>query len=78
VNIDDVNVAGNGACGISVNSGGVSGAAVNTSQAINVFGSGNGTNDFCQNTTAATKTGFRFINAHGTFGGTVPAVDALP
>jgi hypothetical protein len=35
-------------------------------------------NFFCQFTTPATKAGFRFINAHGTFGGTTPAVDALP
>jgi hypothetical protein len=25
-----------------------------------------------------TKAGHRFINAHGTFGGALPAVDALP
>jgi hypothetical protein len=79
VTISNVTVDGNGACGISVNSGAVSGSVVTNSQAMNVEAIGNsGTADFCQYATAATKAGFRFINAHGTFGGTTPAVDALP
>lgn len=80
VTIQNVTLSGNGGCAISVNSAGLGATAVIQSQSMNVTGIGNaGTADFCQySSVPATKAGHRFINAHGTFGGTVPAVDALP
>lgn len=79
--IDTCEITGNAGNAISVNPGAVAGA-ITVSQALNINASGNNTtyagNDFQQFSTAATKAGFRFINAHGTFGGTTPAADALP
>jgi hypothetical protein len=49
---------------------------------MNIQAFTNTTCDYAQYTTAATKAGFRFINAYAgspmTFCGTLPAVDAPP
>jgi hypothetical protein len=80
--INDLFCNGNGAACIAVDPSTVA-SGVNASMAMNVIASGNCVNggtcqDFMQYIAPATKAGFRFINANGTFGGTVPAVDALP
>lgn len=79
ITIDTCNINGKLGGAICVNCANIAGGAVLTSQAMNIMASSNGATDFKQFTnTPATKAGFRFINAHGVFGGSLPAVDALP
>lgn len=79
ITIDTCNINGKVGGAICVNCANISGGAVLTSQAMNINASGNGSTDYYQfSNTPATKAGFRFINAHGVFGGSLPAVDALP
>jgi hypothetical protein len=80
--IEDLFCNGNGTACIAVDPSTVAGG-VSASMAMNIIAVGNCVNggtcqDFMQYIAPATKAGFRFINANGTFGGSVPAVDALP
>ena len=79
ITIDTCLIQSNTGDAIQVNPGLVTGS-VNYGKAINIVAlSNSGSHDYEQfGGTPSTKIGFRFINAFGTFGGTTPAVDALP
>jgi hypothetical protein len=80
--IDDLYCNGNNAACVAVDPSTVA-AGVTATTIMNAIGIGNCTGggtcqDFMQYTVAASKAGTRFINANGTFGGGIPAAEALP